>query len=44
MLSQLLDVPLISTDETKSGGGEKKEENGSKKAPKNKHKSIFGSG
>ena len=43
MLSQLLDVPLISTDEAKSGG-EKKEENGSKKAPRNKHKSIFGSG
>ena len=43
MLSQLLDVPLISTDETKSEG-EKKEDNGSKKVPKNKHKSIFGSG
>ena len=43
MLSQLLDVPLISTDETKNEG-EKKEENGNKKAPRNKHKSIFGSG
>ena len=43
MLSQLLDVPLISTDEIKDVR-EKKEENGSKKGPKNKHMSIFGSG